>query len=79
MPIRDEQYANDWANARIISNVRGHCSGDYPMDHYNNPLSEAGMWDRDTDHGMHGEIDACGDLQRRLRSGIGSGWNRNLR
>jgi hypothetical protein len=79
MPIRDEQYANDWANARVISNVRGHCSGDYPMDHYHNPNSEAGMWDRDTDHGLHGEESQYDMFQRRLRSGIGSGWNPRLR
>jgi hypothetical protein len=66
MPERDEQYVDQWANARIIGTTRYHCT-------------DGEMSYRDKEGGEHGSEDECAELNRRLRSGIGAGSNPNLR
>jgi hypothetical protein len=63
---RDEAYVDQWANARIIGNTRNHCE-------------DGEMAYRDVRDSPRRDENECEELQRRLRSGIGCGWNRNLR
>ena len=67
---RDEMYADSWANARIIGTSRYHCVDEGGYEH---------MSPRDTEGSRIGREDQCAEFNRRLRSGIGAGSNRNLR
>jgi hypothetical protein len=67
---RDEQYVDEWANARVVGSTRYRCT---------ESEGEGHMSFRDRDGGERPHEDECAELQRRLRSGIGSGWNRSLR
>jgi len=66
MAIRDEQYVDQWANARVVGTVRYHCE-------------EGEMAYMDTRDTIRHDEDQCAELQRRLRSGVGTWEDHRLR
>jgi hypothetical protein len=72
---RDEQYVDEWANKRVVGTTRYHCTDPGP-----NGEEHASRRDYEgCERAEHPQEDQCAEFKRRLRSGIGSGFDPDLR